>query len=206
MSITYVEQRPARDWSITASQTGDALTINGTVLDFAGMSDGDVYPLAALDPEVFAADVTRTGGDLKALLIKPVDAAGTPILGREADKTVVDSIDTGQIILAATASATAEAEMRANMTLTPAQLLIGLVTEGWITEAEGDAWLAGNALPSAALALVATLPTGAQFAARARMLRMSEALRLDPLVISLGAAEGKTAAQLDSFFETYAAV
>jgi hypothetical protein len=41
------------------------------------------------------------------------------------------------------------------------QLLIGLVAEGWITEAEGDAWLIGT-IPAAASALVASLPAGAE--------------------------------------------
>ncbi|MDK3075152.1 hypothetical protein QO034_18855 [Sedimentitalea sp. JM2-8] len=98
------------------------------------------------------------------------------------------------------------ATVRVQMRLTFSQLLIGLVTEGWITEAEGDAWLTGNALPASAVALVGTLPAPAQFAARARMLRMSEAVRMDPLVVALAAAEGKTDAEIDTFFTTYSGV
>ena len=94
-------------------------------------------------------------------------------------------------------------QLRADMSLSFAQLLIGLVAEGWITEAEGDAWLAG-VLPAAVLALIATLPAGARFAARARAARPSVVLRTDPLVAGLAAATGKTAAQLDTFFLTYA--
>ena len=42
--------------------------------------------------------------------------------------------------------------------LTFSQLLIGLVSEQWVTEAEGEAWLAGT-LPAGVTALIATLPT-----------------------------------------------
>lgn len=89
--------------------------------------------------------------------------------------------------------------------ITFAQLLIGLVAEGWITEAEGDGWLAGT-LPSPVLALIATLPEAQRFAAKARAIRPSEVLRRDPLVEMLGAAQGKTSAELDAFFATYSQV
>jgi hypothetical protein len=85
------------------------------------------------------------------------------------------------------------------------QLLIGLVAEGWITEAEGDAWLIGT-IPAAASALVASLPEGQRFAARASIIRPSVILRADPLVAALAAAESKTSAELDQFFIEYAQI
>lgn len=85
-----------------------------------------------------------------------------------------------------------------------AQLLIGLVTEQWITEAEGEAWLAGT-LPAAVLTVIDALPADQRFAAKARALRPSEVLRGDPLVASMGAAAGKTESEIDDFFRTYAA-
>ena len=94
---------------------------------------------------------------------------------------------------------------RATMRLSFAQLLIGLVTEAWITEAEGDAWLSGT-LPFAVLTVIDNLPANQRFAARARALRPSEVLRNDPLVISMGTAAGKTAEEIDTFFRTYASV
>jgi hypothetical protein len=94
---------------------------------------------------------------------------------------------------------------RATMRLSFAQLLIGLVSEQWITEAEGEAWLAGT-LPAPVLALIATLPAEQQFPAKARAIRPSEVLRADPLVELLGAAQGKTPEQLDDFFRTYSEV
>jgi hypothetical protein len=86
-----------------------------------------------------------------------------------------------------------------------AQLMIGLVSEGWITTAEGEAWLTGT-LPEPVLALIATLPKAQQFAAKARALRPTLVERTDPLVSALGAAQDKTDAQLDKFFHTYAAI
>lgn len=89
--------------------------------------------------------------------------------------------------------------------LTFPQLLIGLVTEQWITEVEGEAWLAGT-LPSAVLEVINTLPVEQRFIAKARAIRPSEVLRSDPLVQALGVAENKTPAELDTFFQTYAGV
>lgn len=86
-----------------------------------------------------------------------------------------------------------------------AQLLIGLVTEEWITEAEGEGWLVGT-LPAAVLAVIGTLPTDQQFAAKARASRPSNVERGDPLVTALSAAEGKTSEEIDAFFATYAAL
>lgn len=85
-----------------------------------------------------------------------------------------------------------------------AQLLIGLVAEGWISETEGDAWLQGR-IPAAAEALIATLPEDHRFAARARASRPSTVLRTDPLVIALAASQGR-ADDLDRFFTTYAVI
>jgi hypothetical protein len=100
-------------------------------------------------------------------------------------------------------SAVAEIE-RASMSLSFAQLLIGLVTEGWISQAAGEAWLAGT-LPAQVTAILSTLPVEQQFAAKARALRPSVVQRMDPLVAALGFATGKTAEQLDTFFMTYSA-
>ena len=94
---------------------------------------------------------------------------------------------------------------RAMMKLSFAQLMIGLVTEAWITQAEGEAWLAGT-LPSAVLLVIDNLPVDQRFAAKARALRPSEVVRNDPLVASMGTAAGKTDVEIDAFFRTYAFV
>jgi hypothetical protein len=88
--------------------------------------------------------------------------------------------------------------------ITFAQLLIGLVAEGWITEADGVAWLSGTP-PAPVIALIGQLPQGQRFAARARAVRPSIVLRNDPLVLALATMQGKTPEQLDAFFNTYGA-
>jgi uncharacterized membrane protein AbrB (regulator of aidB expression) len=95
---------------------------------------------------------------------------------------------------------------RQAMRLTFAQLMIGLVTMQWITEAEGEAWLAGNALPAEVLALIAGLPAEHQFPAKARAMRMTVAERLDPMVLALAAGRGIPAADMDQFFTTFGGV
>lgn len=87
--------------------------------------------------------------------------------------------------------------------ITFAQLLIGLVAEGWITEAEGDAWLSGTP-PAPVIALIGQLPAGQRFAAKARAIRPSVVSLSDPLVQALGVMQGKTA-ELPAFFNTYGA-
>lgn len=120
----------------------------------------------------------------------------------------VTNVATGEVTLVYGDGPTAEellATERAGMSLTFAQLLIGLVSEGWLTAAEGEAWLIGT-LPAQVTALIGTLPVEQQFAAKARAIRPSTILRLDPLVLALGAAQGKTPEELDQFFRTYAGV
>lgn len=97
------------------------------------------------------------------------------------------------------------AVVRAGMRLSFAQLLIGLVAEKWITDAEGEAWLEAN-LPAALQAVIATLPQEHQFPARARALRPSQIERLDPMVDMLGAAQRVSPEGMDEFFTKYMAV
>jgi len=95
---------------------------------------------------------------------------------------------------------------RAAMTLTFSQLLIGLVSMDWITEAEGIAWLEGNELPAEVTAMIAGLPVEQRFPAKARALRMSVADRMDPLVLALAQGRGVPPEDMDTFFQTFGAV
>jgi hypothetical protein len=115
-------------------------------------------------------------------------------------KAVQDAIDAGASVADAPLTA-----LPVPQEVTFAQLLIGLVTEGWITEAQGDDWLAGK-LPLPVVALIGALPEDRRFAAKARAARPSVVLRADPLVNALAAARGLTAEQLDAFFATYSRV
>lgn len=114
---------------------------------------------------------------------------------RVEDGVLVERTDTGPTV----------EEQRASMSLMFDQLIIGLVTEGWISEPDGDGWLAG-ALPTAVLAVISTLPPEDQFSARARATRPSVIKRTNALVNLLAAAEGKTPEEIDAFFTTYAGV
>lgn len=91
---------------------------------------------------------------------------------------------------------------RAGMELTFGQLLIGLVEQGWISEAEGEGWLTGT-LPPLAQALIAQLPESQRFAAKVRMVRPSVVLRLDPLTEGLAVLTNKTDEDIDQFFRVY---
>lgn len=115
------------------------------------------------------------------------------------------TVDNAKIIRAADIAAADLADERAMMKLSFAQLLTGLVAEGWITNAEGAAWLTG-ALPASVTGLIGTLPTAQQFAATAQATAPSEVDRNNTLVIGLGVAEGRTESELDQFFRTYAAI
>lgn len=101
-------------------------------------------------------------------------------------------------------AAQALAAERATMQLSFAQMLIGLVSEGWITAQEGRAWRDRVALPAPVVALIEALPEAAQFAAETRALAASTIPRTNDLVIGLASANGKTPEQLDDFFRTYA--
>lgn len=92
--------------------------------------------------------------------------------------------------------------VREKLKLSFAQLLIGLVSEAFITEQEGDAWLRG-VLPQPVLDVIDTLPEYQRFAARAKATIPSEVLRSDPLVWSLADKRGMTPEQLDLFFMKY---
>ena len=89
--------------------------------------------------------------------------------------------------------------------MTFAQLLIGLVAENWISEAEGEAWLTGI-VPDAVMNLIASLPEGQRFAALARASRPSVVMRSDPLVAAMADMKDKSQVEMDDFFSTYSAV
>lgn len=94
---------------------------------------------------------------------------------------------------------------RGSMTLSFAQLMSGLVAEQWITIEEGDSWLTGT-LPAPVVSIIETLPVEHQFAAKARAIRPTSVVRLDPLVNALGSAQNKTPEDLDEFFLKYSSI
>lgn len=90
-------------------------------------------------------------------------------------------------------------------TLSFPQLMTGLVAEGWITEDEGKAWLLGTP-PELVMQMIQSLPAEQQFGALARIVRPTVIERNEPLVNQLGQMKGKTAEELDTFFQTFSAI
>lgn len=86
------------------------------------------------------------------------------------------------------------------------QLLFGLVTEGFITETEGNAWLVSRVLPASVEAVISGLPGPDQLLARARALQPTDVIYADPLIQMMGAIQGRTEAQMADFFRAYAVV
>lgn len=97
-----------------------------------------------------------------------------------------------------------KAEPHQIVKMTFAQLLIGLVAEGWITEQEGEGWLTGT-LPAPIIGLIGQLPVQHRFAAKARAIRPTEVIMSDPLVQMIAEAQGKQES-LVNFFKTYSRV
>lgn len=86
-----------------------------------------------------------------------------------------------------------------------AQLVIGIVQQGWVTEAEGDAWLEGR-LPATVRGVIQQLPQAQRFVAKAKATRPSVVERNDPLVAAMAAAQGVTEEELDAFFRVFSMV
>jgi hypothetical protein len=103
------------------------------------------------------------------------------------------------------------ARERSQMQLSFAQFVVGLTETDWITDAEAEAWLAGNALPAAVDAALAQIPAQAggqkpRLRARARALRPSTVVRTNELLALMAQSRGATQEQLDDLFRTYAKI
>lgn len=69
MQIKLSPQR--RDDTLTASRTGDVLTINGVDLDFGPLPEGATLPAEAIDSEWIVGPVSRLNGELHLTLRLP---------------------------------------------------------------------------------------------------------------------------------------
>lgn len=69
MHMSFAPQR--RDDALAVSKTGDSLTINGDVLDFADLPDGAMLPAEAVDCEWIAGPVERIDGEIHLTLLLP---------------------------------------------------------------------------------------------------------------------------------------
>jgi hypothetical protein len=91
------------------------------------------------------------------------------------------------------------------MSLTFSQMIIGLVSENWITQEEGIGWLQGI-LPSAFNAIIENVPEQDKISIIARALRPSIIIRDDPIVVMLASLQQKTPSDVDNFFKKYSEV
>lgn len=91
-------------------------------------------------------------------------------------------------------------------TITPRQLILGAMADGWITAQEAEDWAMGNSLPGVVLNVINTLPEAERPAARITTLRMTEAERSNPLLIGVATSLGVDDAGLDNAFRTWSAL
>ena len=83
-------------------------------------------------------------------------------------------------------------------------LILGLVADGFITAAEGEAWAARNALPALLETSISELPEGERPFARITALTMIEADRQHPLLTEVAALVSVDAAAIDDCFRRWA--
>lgn len=97
------------------------------------------------------------------------------------------------------------AAARSGMSLTRRQVIIGMVLEGLISQAEGIAMSTAKTPPAAVETMLAEMPEPQQTVARITLADFTVAYRLDPMVALFQTAGGLTDAQMDAFFVGYAA-
>lgn len=191
---------------VTARPSLPAITTNGQGWDFASAPPSGV--MMRTDSRHYADAVEITGQVVhlsEAVALHVRLSAPWPYQDAEFDLDGSAAAEpSGAQVIDPTLTVLDDA--RGAMVLTPQQLLTGLVADGWITAAEGLSWAEGNGLPLAATTLIASLPSAEQFPAQVKLLRMETIRRTDPLVIALAYAEGKTDAEIDTFFTTHAAL
>ena len=62
------------DYAITASVSGDVITVNGVSYDFSSLNDGDILPASAVTGSPFAGEIKRVGAEIELTLILPHEA------------------------------------------------------------------------------------------------------------------------------------
>ncbi|WP_336057378.1 hypothetical protein [Nitratireductor sp. CH_MIT9313-5] len=69
MNISFIEQRS--DFSLTASKTGDVLTLNGEAFDFSPLPEGGTINGGDIPSDWIVGNVTRVNGAINLTLILP---------------------------------------------------------------------------------------------------------------------------------------
>lgn len=94
------------------------------------------------------------------------------------------------------------AAVRPFMKLTFSQLLVATVADEWMSEADGELWLAGT-LPDFIQGFITELPVDQQFSTKVQMLKMTTISRLHSIIAKWAAALNKTDEEIDALFEKY---
>ena len=66
---------------LVASRAGDTITLNGAVIDFSAVAEGETVPASDFATEWLQSDVTRTAGVLHFALRLPI-GTGAPVESR----------------------------------------------------------------------------------------------------------------------------
>lgn len=219
MIITLTPVR--MDATLDASVSGNVLTLNGAMVDFGQLTDGDVLPGDAVSSEWVTGPVTRDGTDIKLTLIAPhgpnagaeARSGGTatiadngdvmlPSWGADAPAPVseVITVDWTQMQSAADIASEQIAIAREGASLSKTDFAIALMGAGLITSAEANAWLSSGTLPSAASTALASIPTAQRTEAELRFRGANEIDRTNPLISILAAGASLTDAQVDALF------
>lgn len=90
--IIKLSPRVCDDAQPAISVSGDVLTIDGTVLDFSPLSEGEALPSEAVDSPWLQqySEVTRVGGDVCLTLILPI-CWDAPEASRFPEPIIVDA-------------------------------------------------------------------------------------------------------------------
>jgi len=91
-------------------------------------------------------------------------------------------------------------QRRAAMSISPRQMILGMLANGWITAEEAVASATAGTMPAAVAAIVALMQAPDQVTARVTWARMTVVLRNDPMVSLLATAQGISDEDVDAFF------
>lgn len=228
MKLTLLPTRS--DDMLALSKSGDRLTINGLVFDFAQLTEGAELPVEAVVSDWIAGPVRREDGALHLSLVLPhgkdapesttfpapmtltsdgpvslpayaIDADGQEVHGALPSVSAEGMIDWSQMTTPESRAEAALAEWRATAHMPRAEFAIAAAQFGLVTEEEAEEWAAGTALPEIVKTTIAdALPPEAQLSARITARTQTTIGREADLIPLLAAAKGLTEAEVDALF------
>jgi hypothetical protein len=203
-------------FSLSLSSSGDVLTINGAVLDFAPLLDGATLPASATGSSDLVGSVSRVNGVVSVVVAlphransphsvrfpEPIDLEGAcsapgvvPWVGGLTEA----QIDWTQMITAAEADAVRRASWRASRVIPKLDLVLAMASAGMISQASAIS-AAGGAVPAEFEPIVAAISDPPKTEVRIRWAGAQDMPRLSPFILMLQQAIGMTDAQVDALF------